>query len=210
LRCARAEGQGNALPLPAANCAIRLPTVKCAEQATRNLGPLLFGVLANLPNSGRWLSVVERAFAVIMILLAEYFLIYLGHSIGFPKLPTPFAYHKSLAPQILRIGQAAPDWALKELNGDSLSLSQFKVLQGVIMGFFATWCPACMDEVAQLKQLQYSYDKRAVVLPGVNAAQPADALRAFVSEKRINYKVLLDENGAVSANYGVEVLVYRW
>ena len=74
------------------------------------------------------------------------------------------------------------------------------------MAFFATWCPGCVDEVAQLEQFQTSYDNRRVVLIGVNVAQPTDALRAFLSEKGINYKVLLDDNAAVSADYGVEVL----
>lgn len=48
------------------------------------------GVLANLPRSGRWLNVIEKVFAVVMILLAEFFLIYLGQNARFPLLSRLF------------------------------------------------------------------------------------------------------------------------
>ena len=44
------------------------------------------GLLANLPRSGRWLNVVEKAFAVLLIAAAELFLIYLGQNAAFPDL----------------------------------------------------------------------------------------------------------------------------
>jgi thiol:disulfide interchange protein DsbD len=44
------------------------------------------GFLANLPRSGQWLNVIEKAFAVLMILAAEFFLIYLGQNANFPLL----------------------------------------------------------------------------------------------------------------------------
>ena len=44
------------------------------------------GLLASLPHSGKWLSVIEKLFAILMILIAEFFLIYLGQSAQFPFL----------------------------------------------------------------------------------------------------------------------------
>lgn len=48
------------------------------------------GVLTNLPRSGRWLNVMEKVFAVVMILLAEFFLVYLGQNARFPLLANLF------------------------------------------------------------------------------------------------------------------------
>lgn len=48
------------------------------------------GLLATLPRSGKWLSVVEKVFAVLMLLVAEFFLIYLGQSAQFPFLSNLF------------------------------------------------------------------------------------------------------------------------
>ena len=50
------------------------------------------GFLAALPRSGRWLNVVEKVFAVLMILVAEFFLIYLGQNANFPLLSTLFSF----------------------------------------------------------------------------------------------------------------------
>ena len=48
------------------------------------------GFLANLPKSGRWLNVVEKAFAILMILAAEVFLIHLGQNTTFPLVGSWF------------------------------------------------------------------------------------------------------------------------
>jgi thiol:disulfide interchange protein DsbD len=49
------------------------------------------GLLASLPRSGKWLAVMEKAFAVLMVLIAEFFLIYLGQNARFPFLSGLFA-----------------------------------------------------------------------------------------------------------------------
>ena len=164
------------------------------------------GVLANLPKSGRWLNVMEKAFAVLMILLAEYFLIYLGHSVGFPKLPKFSVSDNSESPRVLQIGQPAPEWSLKASDGSVVNLSQFKGNKGVVMAFFATWCALCVEEAPQLVSFQSSYDKRSVVLMGVNVQEPPGTVQEFINDNGVNYKVLLDEDGAVSAKYGLEVM----
>jgi thiol:disulfide interchange protein DsbD len=48
------------------------------------------GLLASLPRSGRWLAVTEKVFAALMILIAEFFLIYLGQNARFPFLANMF------------------------------------------------------------------------------------------------------------------------
>ena len=73
------------------------------------------------------------------------------------------------------------------------------------MVFFATWCPICMSEVPQLVSYQPSYGKRGVALLGVNVQEPPGTVQEFIKDKGVNYKVLLDEDGSVSAKYGSEV-----
>ena len=48
------------------------------------------GILANLPRSGTWLNVIEKAFAILLIVVAECFLIYLGQNAEFPLLNSLF------------------------------------------------------------------------------------------------------------------------
>jgi len=44
------------------------------------------GLLASLPRSGRWLGVMEKAFALLLILAAELLLILLGQNANFPEI----------------------------------------------------------------------------------------------------------------------------
>ena len=44
------------------------------------------GLLSSLPRSGKWLNVVEKVFALLLILAAEFFLISLGQHSKFPSL----------------------------------------------------------------------------------------------------------------------------
>jgi len=48
------------------------------------------GILTNLPRSGAWLNAIEKAFAVLLIVVAECFLIYLGQNAQFPWLSSLF------------------------------------------------------------------------------------------------------------------------
>jgi len=44
------------------------------------------GILTNLPRSGAWLNAIEKTFAILLIVVAECFLIYLGQNAKFPLL----------------------------------------------------------------------------------------------------------------------------
>jgi cytochrome c-type biogenesis protein len=48
------------------------------------------GILTNLPRSGAWLNAIEKTFAILLILVAECFLIYLGQNAKFPLLSSLF------------------------------------------------------------------------------------------------------------------------
>lgn len=116
-----------------------------------------------------------------------------------------FPHSKPKISKVLDIGQKAPDWSLKEVGGGTVTLSQFKDKKGVILAFFATWCPYCMEEVPELKDLQSTYGNRGVAFFAVNIEQPEHVVKEFMSERGVNYKVLLDADGSVSAHYGWEV-----
>ena len=99
----------------------------------------------------------------------------------------------------IEIGEKAPEFALTDLNGRSVSLSQF---QGkvVILDFFASWCPPCRQEVPDFIELQKTYGPRGFSMVGISLVNKQDA-KDFVSKMGINYPVLIDDN-KVSMIYG--------
>lgn len=178
------------------------------------------GFLANLPKSGKWLAVVEKVFAVLMILAAEFFLIYLGQSATFPLLSrvmAPVAERQAVdavAPSSLPAKPAgsaagAPEaavaapWTLKDVEEKTVSLSDYRGKKGVVLVFFATWCPSCMEEVPDLIAFREKYKSRSVEVVAIGVGQPLQVYKRFVAEAKVNYRVVADEDSAVAGRYGV-------
>lgn len=51
-----------------------------------------------------------------------------------------------------RTSQPAPDFVLKDINGQSVSLAQFKG-KPVLLNFWATWCGPCREELPSMQRL---------------------------------------------------------
>jgi len=101
------------------------------------------------------------------------------------------------------VGQPAPDFTLQTHDGKSLTLSSLEGKRGVVLVFFATWCPACMAEVPQVKRFVEESRERNVLVYGVNIEQSQRIVDKFVQDHAINYRVLLDADGAVAKTYAV-------
>ena len=85
----------------------------------------------------------------------------------------------------------AIDFELSDINGKQHKLSDYRG-KWVIVNFWATWCPPCLDEIPELIEFHQEHkDKDAVVL-GLNHEQvDLDYLKEFVEQSFINYPVLL-------------------
>ena len=96
-------------------------------------------------------------------------------------------------------GEKAPDFTLPDINGTSVTLSQY---QGkvVILDFFADWCPPCRQEVPDFIALESAYGAKGFAMIGVAVVSKEDA-KKFAEEAKINYPVLVDD-GKVSETYG--------
>lgn len=99
------------------------------------------------------------------------------------------------------VGSEAGDFTLTDLDGNSVTLSDFKG-QAVLINFWATWCPPCEDEMPLLEQVSQQYQGRLVVL-GVDYLEEEDAVRQFGQKNGLNFPLLLDSSGVVADGYYV-------
>ncbi|MBM9606672.1 TlpA disulfide reductase family protein [Desulfopila inferna] len=85
-----------------------------------------------------------------------------------------------------------PDFALPNiLNENTISSSSFEG-KALLLTFFATWCPPCMEEVPTLIKLQEKYGRADFSVIGFSVDQGGAAVvRKFVDKKSINYPVAL-------------------
>ncbi len=106
---------------------------------------------------------------------------------------------KAAAADTAVIGQKAPEFALADLEGRTVRLSD-TAGRVRIVDFWATWCAPCREEVPMLKDLYAQYKDRGVELIAVSLDDDADAVRAFVREHDIPYPNLMAD-AAVQAAY---------
>jgi len=65
------------------------------------------------------------------------------------------------------VGKPAPDFKLKTLEGKEVSLSDFKG-KVVLINFWATWCPPCLEEMVLFDEVYEKYKDRGFVILAVN------------------------------------------
>lgn len=99
----------------------------------------------------------------------------------------------------IEIGEKAPEFSLKDINGKTVSITDFNG-KVVILDFFASWCPPCRQEVPDFIELQKTYGDKGFAMLGV-ALVTVEEAKDFADKAGINYPVLVDD-GKVSNLYG--------
>jgi cytochrome c biogenesis protein CcmG, thiol:disulfide interchange protein DsbE len=97
-------------------------------------------------------------------------------------------------------GTAAKDFSLT-LDGKETHLS---ALRGkvVVLNFWATWCPPCVDEAPSLNYLQQHIASRGGMVLGVSEDEDADAYENFLKTYRISFPTYRDLSRKIPLSYG--------
>ncbi len=97
---------------------------------------------------------------------------------------------------------AVPDFTLPDLSGNQVTLSSFKGKSPVLLTFWATWCPYCIEEMPNLVRLQKKYGDKIKIL-AIDIQEPRARVISFARNRNIDLTILLDEEGDVSAAFGL-------
>ncbi len=93
-------------------------------------------------------------------------------------------------------GDAAPDFALPDLDGRTVRLSELRG-RAVVVDFWATWCPPCLFQVPELNAFWKKHrDAGDVAVVGVAVdAEGAEVVAPWVQEQKVEYPILLGDEG---------------
>ncbi len=85
----------------------------------------------------------------------------------------------------------APDFTLKDLRGNKISLSDCRD-KVVFLNFWATWCPPCQEEIPGFIELNEKYKNRGLVIIGISVDRisPKSILN-FAKKHKITYPVVV-------------------
>lgn len=101
----------------------------------------------------------------------------------------------------------AYDFSLYELDGKGDGVFTLSTLLGrpVWLNFFASWCPPCNAEAANIVRIAGKYGD-ALCIVGVDVKEQPDKARGFRDLHKITYPIVLDDKGSVSKALGFHAL----
>ena len=101
------------------------------------------------------------------------------------------------------VGQPAPDFTLKDLNGKTHSLKDYRGQIAIIV-FLSTECPFSHAYIERLRAIASDYSKKNMTLLGVNAnpAESLDQIREHARQNKLDFTILKDEGSRVADAYG--------
>ncbi len=98
-------------------------------------------------------------------------------------------------------GYIAPDFALSDLEGKRVRLSDFRG-QVVVINLWATWCAPCRVEMPSIEHLYRRFRSEGLTVLAVSFDKGQDeAVRAFAKEKKLSFPILIDHDMEVENKY---------
>ncbi len=108
---------------------------------------------------------------------------------------------------MVEIGRAAPDFTLSDQHGESVTLSQFRGSNNVVLLFYPyAFSRTCTGELCVIRDRPTSFDNDETVTLAVSVDHKY-TLRAFADHEGYTFRLLADfwPHGAVAKEYGVFV-----
>jgi cytochrome c biogenesis protein CcmG/thiol:disulfide interchange protein DsbE len=99
-------------------------------------------------------------------------------------------------------GKKAPDFQLKTLDGETVSLESLRG-RPVLINFWATWCVPCRAEVPILQQLHESSEwrTRGLAILAVNLGEQNALVQDFIEAFNLSFMILIDSDQRVAMRY---------
>ncbi len=113
----------------------------------------------------------------------------------------PGCYKGSRPP---RIGTAAPDFTIQD-SDRKVTLSDLRG-KVVVLNFWATWCPPCVEETPSLLAMSQKMKDKGVVVLGVSIDVDGDAYHKFLQDRKIDFLTVRDPDEKTSSLYGT----FKW
>jgi tetratricopeptide (TPR) repeat protein len=102
-----------------------------------------------------------------------------------------------------QLGSPAPDFALRTLDGRSVSLASYRG-KTLVINVWATWCPPCRQEMPDLIGSYPKLHGSDVEFLGVDTTEEAPIVRAYVVAKSVPYAQAIDTHKTFEKAYDIQ------
>jgi thiol-disulfide isomerase/thioredoxin len=119
-------------------------------------------------------------------------------------LETPKGYSNVPYELGLGVGSVVPDWTLSRPDGSEVSSRQL-LGRIVVLDFWASWCPPCLESMPALQELHDDLSNEPVSVFGVQVLDEEDPV-SFMSERDLNYGLLVDGEEVLESIMGGQAI----
>ena len=120
--------------------------------------------------------------------------------LGLPATLLAFLFGCYSSNHPARIGSNAPDFTVQD-SDHSVTLSQYRG-KVVVLNFWATWCPPCIEETPAMVRMTSLMKDKGVVVLAVSIDADDAAYHKFLKDYSVNMVTVRDEAKKVSTLYG--------
>ncbi len=107
--------------------------------------------------------------------------------------------------KVVQAGDSAPNFSVTTESGQTITKSNFggKLL---VLNFWATWCPPCIEEFPSLDAFQRQMKNSGVVVLGVSIDKNEAAYKAFIKQNQPSIQLSRDAEANIASDYGT----FKW
>ena len=105
------------------------------------------------------------------------------------------------ASTLTQVGDAAPDFTVTRLDGIDFTLSAQRG-KVVLINWWATWCPPCVEEMPLLQSLVWDRFKDAdFAMVAVSRAEKPEVVEPWIQDKGFTFPVAIDPDRSSYGKY---------
>ena len=98
--------------------------------------------------------------------------------------------------------QTAPDFTLTNIDGDTVTLSDYKG-KALFLNFWAEWCGPCTQEMPSIESLYQKTENLNIEVLAINVGESLETVSKFIESNNYNFTTLIDEASEAASSYGV-------
>lgn len=112
-----------------------------------------------------------------------------------------FVISRSFHEKVVSVGDSAPSFTVTADNGKLVSTSNFggKLL---VLNFWATWCPPCIEEMPALSRFASQMSNSGVVVLGISVDKDEKAYKELLSRAQPSFLTVRDPEQKINTEYG--------
>lgn len=115
------------------------------------------------------------------------------------KQNSPFSQSANQAP--VRVGLPVPDFTFPGLDGQKVSLSEFRG-RVVFVNIWATWCSPCVEEMPSMQKLYQKLKGENFEILAVSIdSQGTKVVAPFMKKYKLTFPALIDSMGTIKRIY---------